>query len=133
MASSNASMGVPLIAGAAFTAADFGKLVKISAARTVTLVSALTDTVAGVLAQAPAASGESVTIAQLQGIIKVQAGATITVGHILIPATDGQVTGVATIDALGANIMGIGIALEGGADGEIIEALAMPLTSAASA
>lgn len=133
MATSSNVSTLSLIAGAAFVEADFGKVVEVSGVRTVTLANATTDTVAGVLAMAPAAIGDTVPVAELSGIIKVQAGGNITAGQILVPAADGQVTGVADINALGANVMGIGIALEAGVAGQIIEAIGMPLTSAASA
>ena len=133
MATFTASEGVSLTAGAAFVAADFGKCLEVTGDQTVTIANAITDTIVGVLGYAPAASGDAVNVILLKGIIKVQAGGTITAGQIVVPAADGQVTGVADINALGANVMGIGVALEGGAAGELIDVLAQPLTSAASA
>lgn len=132
MATTESINTVSLIAGAAFAAGDFGKLVEIdsSASRTVTIVNGLADTVVGVLAEVPVLIGQAVPVALLAGILKVQAGAGITAGQILVPAADGQVTGVANIGAILADVMGVGIALEDGVDGQIIEMLAMPLTSA---
>ena len=132
MATTDGACSLTLLAGAAFAAADVGKLVTVSGARTVSLVSATDDTVAGILGST-AASGEGVPVLELRGIVKIQAGATVSAGQIAVPAADGQITGVADIDAIGANVMGVGIILEAGVDGQLVEVLAMPLVSAASA
>ena len=133
MATTEGACSLSLLAGAAFVAADLGKLVTISGANTVSIVSGLTDTVAGVLGQSPAAQGEEIAVLELRGRIKVRAGGSVSAGQIAVPAANGKITGVASIDALGANVMGIGIILESGVDEQIVEVLAMPLTSAASA
>ena len=134
MASFQKAETVTLEAGAAFTNADFGKLVEMSATdRRVTIVDGTTDTIVGVLAETPKTEGEGVAIALLHGILKMQAGGNVTAGQIAVPANDGQVTGVANIAALGADVMGVGVFVTSGAEDEIVEVLAMPLVSATSA
>lgn len=130
MAAFESATGISLLAGADFVEADFGKCLEVGSDGRVTIANAVTDTIVGILGYAPATTGASVNVILLHGRIKFRAGGTITAGQILVPAADGEVTGVANIDALGANVMGVGIALEGGAAGEIIEGVGYPLTSA---
>lgn len=130
MGASENAMSLSMIAGAAFVAADFGKCVEISGENTVTIADATTDHVAGVLGTAPAAIGDTVPVVVLNGARgKIKAGGTITAGQILVPAADGEVTGVANIAALPAGGMGVGIALEAAVDGQIFEAVLMPFSN----
>jgi hypothetical protein len=91
----------------------------------------------GILAEEPnpAVSTDGLTVPVVLlaagGVAKVKAGGDITAGQLLVADTDaGRVVGVASIAALAADTMAIGIALESGADGQIIEALLQPMTSA---
>lgn len=98
----------------------------------------VTDTVVGVLAENPysgeSTDGKSVSVALLQGIVKMKAGASITAGQIIVPdTTAGRVAGVTGVGALAADSMGLGIALESASDGEILEVLAMPIAAPHSA
>ncbi len=134
MGASENAMSLSMIAGAAFAEGDFGKCLEVSADNTVTLVDGLTDTVVGLLGSAPAAQGDTVPVVPLNaGRLKFHAGGAITAGQILVPAADARVTGVANIDAIGVNVMGVGVALEDAVAGQIFEGVGMPLVSAASA
>ena len=94
MATTNAVSTNTYKAATDFAAGDLGKLVRISAADTVSIVDAVTQTPIGVLAEAPAKAGQAVPVARLQGIIKVRAGGAVTAGQLAVPAADGRVTGV---------------------------------------
>lgn len=124
MASYESAKSITLTAGSDFTG-DIYKLVAITAEDTCDVVSGLTDIAVGVIAE-EVTSGRSCGIVLLQGRVKVQAGGNITVGQILVPATDGQVTGTA-IGSMSADVLGVGIALEAAADGQNFEMLAMPI------
>lgn len=123
MAVSEAVKTISFVAGEAFVAADVGKLVEVSGANTVALVNAATDLPVGVLAEAPLEIGQAVPVALIAagGRLKIQAGAAITAGQLLIAAADGQVTGVAGVGNLAADTTAVGIALMDGEDGEMIE------------
>lgn len=108
---------------------DVGKVIK---------ATGVTNTVVGVLAEEPysgeSTDGKGVSVALLQGKIKVKAGASVTAGQLVVPDTDaGRVAGVANVGALAADSMAIGIALESAADGEIFTMLAMPIAAPHSA
>ena len=131
MSASENAMSLSLLAGAAFVADDFGKCVEVSADNEVTLADGVTDTIVGILGSAPAAQGDVVPVITLNGARgKVKAGGTITAGQILVPAADGEVTGVANVAALAAGQMGVGIALEGAVDQQIFEAALYPIVGA---
>ncbi len=126
MASFESAKSITMIAGSDFTG-DIYKLVEVTTvANTVDIVDGLTDTVVGVIGE-EVLSGRDVPIILLQGRVKVRAGAAITIGQVLIPATDGEVTG-ATQATLGDGVMGVGVALQtADAAGDIIEMLAMSI------
>lgn len=72
--------------------------------------------------------GETVPVVMLQGIVMVKAGAAVTAGAIVVPSTTaGAVDDVANAGALAADQMGIGIALQTAAAGDIFEMYAMPI------
>lgn len=128
MAGSESNRQLSLIAGSDFTG-DLHKVVEVTAANTVDVVGATTDVVVGTIAE-EVLIGVAVPITLLQGRVKVRAGAAITVGHLIVPAADGEVTGVASLAAIPVDSMAIGVALEAaGAAGDIIEMLAMPIAS----
>ncbi len=129
MSGSEVTKSISMIAAAAFLAGDFGKLVEVTADNTVGIVDGLLDRAIGVLAEAPISAGEVAPIVLLEGRVKIQAGGTIAAGSVCIPAADGQVTSVATVALIPSGAMGVGIALTGGVDGDIIEMLGMPLSS----
>lgn len=124
-------MSLSLIAGAALAENAFGRVLQMGAAdNTVILATAATQTPVGIVGAAPVAAGEAFPVVPLNGAIgKVRSGGTITRGQLLIAAADGEVTGVANQAALAADVTAVGVALEGGVDGQIIRALLMPLTS----
>lgn len=128
MSSSESVRAVSLIAGSDFTG-DLNKVVQISAANTVDLATAATQTAIGIV-------GEEVTlgvvtpVVLLQGRVKVLAGGTITVGQLLQVDATSRVVGVADINALGLNTMAIGVALTAGVVGDVIECFGMPISSA---
>jgi hypothetical protein len=125
MASFESAKSITLIAGSDFTG-DLYKVVEITADNTCDIVGALTDTVVGIVGE-EVLSGGNVPIVLLQGRVKVRAGAAITVGQVVIPATDGEVTG-ATQATLGDGVMGLGVALQAADNaGDIIEILAQPI------
>lgn len=132
MSSSENAMSLSLLAGAAFVEGDFGKVVTMdSAARTVVLAAAATETPVGILGSAPAALGDVVPIIPLNGAIgKVKCGGAVAVGDLLVAAADGEVVdGGANVGALAADVVAVGIALEAGVDQQIIEAQLMLITS----
>lgn len=101
-------------------------------------VTATTDTPVGFLAEVPdqdiSSDGEPVAVVTFGPTCKGIAGATITAGQLLISdATAGRLTGVADQDALAANVTAVGVALESGVDGQVIEFLMQLMTSSASA
>jgi len=121
---------VTLIAGAALTN---GQIVEVTGVRTVGPTSAVTDVTVGVVAET-VASGGDVPIALLQGVVEVIAGTGgVTAGNICVPDASGTVTEVANTGALVADQMGIGIALETRAAGEIFSMLAQPIAAPHSA
>ena len=119
MATTNAVATNTYKAATDFAAGDLGKLVRISAPDTVSIVDAVTQTPIGVLAEAPAKVGQAVPVARLQGIIKVRA--------------DGRVTGVADINSIPADTMSVGVFNAGGAAGELIALNAQPVGGNTSA
>lgn len=132
MSSSENAMSLSQIAGANFVEGDFGKILQMgSAARTVVLASAATQTPVGILGAAPATSGEVVPMVPLNGVIgKVKLGGTVAIGDLLVAAADGEaVDGGANVAALAADVVAIGVAQEAGVDQQIIEALLVTLTS----
>ncbi len=97
-------------------------------------VTAVTQVIIGVLGENPdgaaTTDGETVPVVLLQGVLKMKAGGTVTAGDIVVADTDaGRVVTVADIATLVADSFAIGIALETGVDGDIVEVLAMPFTS----
>ena len=112
---------------------DFAEALKLNGSGQVVKQTAVTDAVIGILAEEPSVATVGVHVSVFiiggGGIGKVKAGAAITAGQLLIPdATDGRAAGVDAIADLAANQMAFGVALEAGADGEIIGFLAMPIS-----
>ncbi len=133
MATTNAVATNTYKAATDFAAGDLGKLVRISAADTVSIVDAVTQTPIGVLAEAPAKAGQAVPVARLQGIIKVHVGGAVTAGQLAVPAADGRVTGVVDINSIPADTMSVGVFNAGGAAGELIALNAQPVGGNTSA
>ena len=133
MATTNAVSTNTYKAATDFAVEDLGKLVRISAADTVSIVDAVTQTPIGVLAEAPAKAGQAVPVARLQGIIKVRAGGAVTAGQLAVPAADGRVTGVADINSIPADTMSVGVFNAGGAAGDLIALNAQPVGGNTSA
>lgn len=103
-------------------------------------VTAVTDTAIGILAEGPysdaSTDGLAVSVVMLAsgGRAMMQAGGAVTAGQLVVSDTDaGKVVGVADIDALAANSMAVGVALESAVDGDIFEVYLQPMTAAASA
>lgn len=119
---------ISLIAGEDLTGHLF-KLVKVSAANTVIRTAATTDKPIGVLA-GENISGGVVPVLPLIGRLKVKAGGSITAGQGLVTDNAGQVTGVA-LASLANNQLSIGVALQDGSSGDIIEFWAMPFSQGA--
>jgi len=95
--------------------------VKLSAADTVVVTSAITDDVIG-FARATAASGERVEVDTNSGsIVKAIAGGTVTLGEQVMPK--GSATAGTVVTAAGATAKSCGIALTSGASGETIQVL----------
>lgn len=105
---------VSMIAGAAIPA---NSAVKISAANTVVVTTAITDLVFG-FAKTTAASGDLVSIETANGaIVKAILGGTVNVGQELMAKASGA--GVLDV-AAGATALTCAQALAGGASGETI-------------
>ena len=122
MASHDGVQTVTLVAGGAITN---GRVVKVSSGAAVH-VAAAGDVAVGVAAET-VASGDSVPVAKLEGILEVLVGTGgITQDELAVLVADG-VTGAANLAAVTADNMAIGVALETGAAGEIVRVLAMPL------
>lgn len=124
MASFESVKAITMIAGSDFTG-DIYKLAEVSANDTIDVVNGLTDTVAGIIGEEVLA-GRNVSLVLLQGRVKVMAGGNITAGQVLIPSVTGRVIGT-TQGAIPTGVMGVGIALSAGVNGDIIEMLAQPV------
>lgn len=139
MSSSETNLALTLIADSSILTGDIYRLVKITGDDTVGRSVLAVDTPIGVLGENPAgpdAAGQaqdpvlqSLPVTLLVGRVKVKAGGTITADQLLISDTEGRVLGVANQAALAADVTAVGVALKGGAINEIIEMLALPLTS----
>jgi hypothetical protein len=128
MASFESAESISLLAGSDFTG-DLYKVAEISAANTADVANATTDVVAGIIGE-EVTSGKVFPLVLLKGRVKVRAGAAITVGQLIVPAADGEVTGVADLTAIPVDSMAIGIALTAAAAaGDIFEMLAMPIAA----
>ncbi len=132
MASTQNGKAVNLIAGEDLRGDEFeilqieddggiGKVIK---------ATGVTNTVIGVLAEAPrtdaTTDGESVPVALIAagGVLKMKAGGTVTAGGLVVPdTTAGRVVTVANVGALAVDSMAIGVALQTGIDGDILEVL----------
>jgi hypothetical protein len=121
MASHDGVQTITLVAGEALTN---GECVSISSGAAVQ--AAATDAIVGVCAES-VGSGDSVPVAKLEGILEVLVGTGgITQDQIAVVVADG-VAGVTGLTNIAVDNMGIGVALETGAAGEIVRVLAMPL------
>ena len=111
---------------------DVGKVIKTTAPADQTPI--------GVLAEEPDSAsttdGENVPVALFGGggVFRVLAGGTVTAGQLLVAdTTAGRVIGVADQDALVANVIAIGVALESAVDGDLFEMVAQVMTSSVGA
>jgi hypothetical protein len=130
MATHQATVGVTLVAAEALAV---GQTVEIDTSGEAAIPDAVTDVIVGVAGET-VALGESVTIVQLQGIVEMIAGGTITAGQIVVPAaTVGRVTGIANTGALAVDQMGIGVALDGASTGEVFRVFAQSIAAPHSA
>lgn len=139
MASSTSSTAVDLTVGEDLNG-DVYEALTVNTSGQVVKTTAASDVIVGFVAEDPGttttAGEDTVPVALIGagGILKAKAGATITAGQLIIPdSTAGRVAGVAAIGNLGVDSMAVGIALEGAADGEIFEFLAMPVAGPHSA
>lgn len=114
-------MDIPgLIAGADLSAEQYAA-VKIGAAFSVSAFAAATDDFLGVLQNKPAAAGEPANVVVL-GTTKARLGGTVTAGDRLKVQADGEfVTATEITDGSAADEQVVGIALESGADQEVIK------------
>ena len=131
MASQNVK-SVTLIAGEALDG-DIYEIVKVDTDGKVIKTTAVTDTAIGVVFESldttTGADGNAVQIALLGagGVIPVKAGGTITAGDLV--AADGTSAG-ATLAAVAADVVVIGVALESAVSGDVFDVLAQPMSSA---
>lgn len=88
---------------------------------TMLMADAATDVAFGVSTQAVADATRGELQHGFGTVVEVEAGATVTAGAEVMVTTDGKV-----IDATGATARSVGIAIKGGANGEIIDVLWMP-------
>ena len=95
---------------------------------------ASTDIIVGVLAEDPgratATDGSDTVAVALTGgggLALVKIGEAVTAGEILVGAADGEAAGVADLGSMPVDSMGFGIALESGADGDIIRCMLGPM------
>lgn len=120
---------ITLVAAGDLSAKQF-YCMKVSAADTVTTITAAGTPVIGVLQNKPSASGEAATIA-ISGVTKVVAGAAVAAGALVKALANGKVDDAATaatVDASGSSATApstgahiIGIALDAASDdGEVI-------------
>lgn len=97
------------------------RIVKLSAAETVTLASAATDNLLGVNADVAPALGERCDVV-LMGIAFVEAGAAVPLGSMVTSDAVGR--GVVAAPGVGANVRVVGLALEAAtAAGDVIRVL----------
>lgn len=121
MASHDGVQTITLVAGGALTN---GEVVTITSGAAVQ--AGATDFLAGVCAET-VASGDSVPIAKLEGILEVLVGTGgITQDELAVVVADG-ITGVAALTNIAVDNMAIGVALETGVAGQIVRVLASPL------
>ncbi len=140
MASFESARAVNMIAGEDLRS-DVYELLQIeddSGVGKVIKATAVTQVVVGILGENPrtdlTTDGLSVPVVMLEGIVKVKAGGTVTAGDVVVVdgGTPGRAVTVADIAAMVADSMGIGIAMETVADGEIFSMLAMPFSVGAT-
>lgn len=139
MATTQAETLISLPRGASLVG-DYGEVVALNSSGQAVVATAVTDHPIGVVAEgsdttpsgvgrAVPAVGSAVAIAQLQsgGILKVKAGAAITVGqYLVLHATDGTVAGVAAPANVADGQFCLGRALEAASAGQIFRFLATP-------
>ena len=112
---------------------DFAVALTINTSGQVVKTTSATDHIVGALAEAPKliTTGVAVPVALVGGggILKMKAGAVITVGQLIVPdgSTSGTVAGVADIGALADDQMAVGIALSAAANGDIFSVLAQSI------
>lgn len=111
MATTDALRTITLTAGADLSSGQY-KIVQLSAANTVTLATASTQTILGVLVNAPG-SGEAAEVA-IEGVAKVIADGSVAVGDLITADSNSVATSVTQADADGADTFAktLGIALE---------------------
>ena len=111
MATVDALRTITLTAGADLSSSQY-KIVQLSSANTVTLATAATQTILGVLVNAPG-SGEAAEVA-IEGVCKVIADGSVAVGNLVTADSNSVATSVTQADADGADAFAktFGIALE---------------------
>jgi len=111
MATTDALRTITLTAGADLSSGQY-KIVQLSAANTVTLATASTQTILGVLVNAPG-SGEAAEVA-IEGVAKVIADGSVAVGDLITADSNSVATSVTQADADSTDAFAktLGIALE---------------------
>lgn len=123
MASHDGVQTITLVAGEALTN---GELIAISSGAAVQ--AGATSAIVGVCAET-VASGTSVPVAKLEGIVEMLVGTGgVTQDQVVVAVADG-VTSVASLAAIPVDQMAVGVALETGAAGTIVRVLASPLAA----
>ena len=100
----------------------------------VAVVSATTDLPIGILQNDPNVAGQAAEVAGPGGVAKAKCGGTIVAGDLLVVANDGELVASAAFDVDATHvhtIFAIAIALEDGADQEIIKVLVISPTRVA--
>lgn len=118
MSQSNALQKLPFIAGASLIS-SMNLLVKADSTEGQVIVSTADARVLGVLDNKPASGQEAAVI--VSGSAKIVAGGNITYGAYIVSDGSGQ----AIVKTAEVNI--VGIALQAGASGDLVEVLLMPL------
>lgn len=120
MATSQDAIDIVLKASGDLSSSQY-KIVKLSAARTVTVCAAVTDVPVGVLQSKPAATGRAAVV-RVAGSTKIQADASLTYGNLIGTSGDGQADAKTAGTDTTEYVLGIMIDSPGGA-GQIGEAI----------
>ena len=126
MASHDGTKAVTLVAAANTT---IGTCIEINSSGLASVANATTDVIVGIAGETVSA-GDSIPVVLLQGIVEVTAGAGgLTAGNLCTPDASGTVTAVASLAAIPADSMCVGVAVDTAAAGDTFRMLAQPLAA----
>ena len=128
MSKYEATSPVTLTAGETVASGLRGRGAKINAAGQVVRCTAASDLVIGIFSQDAMATGEPVTVDQLQGKVSVVAAVAITRGYyVVLSGAAGGFGSAETFAGLANDNICVGVALETASAGEFAQVLAAPI------